>query len=1236
MVAGIRFTAQKPAVLVRSRPALDADTVSQIEEGDEIVAADVFIEEGIEWVKLPKGAKATRVNGVRKQIFLNLREDAYVPTQDPQEGLLLRKHAEVVVQEKKEEGALTKAEIQEILDKCSDPGILLPLESKYWSKQQLEMFVMSGGTIRPKWCSVPDERLMANINMSKDEIMHALSQAADWISNADAILIGSGAGMGVDSGLGTFRGGQKGVWAGLEAVGLAYEEICMPKWFKEEPHLGWAFWNFCHSAYQATVPHEGYTHAREWGQRCPLGFFSFTSNIDSHWITSGTSSERVLEVHGAVRWLQCSKPCSPDVWKAPKDLGLVEDEVTHRVRGILPTCPKCKAVARPNVQMFGGDTGFSKARRASQFSKYDAWLKKLEARPDKDEIRITCVEVGCGLTVPTVRKELEAVVRKFPGARLVRVNPENPGLSQEIADRGVSLPLKAGAAIQEIGKQVATDEDKVTFILWGEEGGVEFQAPYGTCLGRLLRMAESEDGVEVEFSKETKAYTRNPMWGSMGDTVKLDRPVPVSGFSELKAAEGPTMQATAMLFVAAKFKNPNHPHNLNPLLAKRVEQVSMLLDDMNALFKEETYQEEVKKCTDRRGVMKMAKSVHFQVLPKYGIEASDKGTAFMASWIGSGQNVWDVQGKVDLSMELSYVKQMSHLPAVDAPKKKKQQEEAPKQEPKQEEAMEPEPDVSAPLQPLEVTVSSMPTDDKEAKPDTLLLSLTNQTPVSELRQKLKEALEWDDEGTKATKFMTKISATSYGGLKDWDVVRKVVFVHGGPGLRPPEPTEVTFTEMAPDDGFKAQTFALSVMTDDTVSALRQKLGEALGWDERTQKRAKFLIRLNSGSFGTLKEHEKVAQRKTIFVHSASLAPGGGARAETPSQEVPAPKEAAPKPAAAPRQSVEQKPKPEVRPRSGEPLTVKLTVLGTQDDPEPDSMSVTLRPEASIAELRKKVAEELKLSLSGAAALKFISKGASNFSTMLNSDKVKEQVFVRGVPTLQTNPKREAAPFDEKPAPEPTPQPAGRRQAPQHHAQHQPSQARDFKTSNPVLEQIDISILVDRAMNWRIPMRIKKDTTVWQVKELIAKGDPTGKSKPEGFCLRVSPTSVLDDQAVIGKSCALEICLPEEAGRQPGQQAQQQRRTVSPEPKGEPLTVSLTRMTTLEDPKPQRFDAPCTTVTKIFDLRSHVAKVCGLDERAARRVKLLFRVPGGNGFMTAKEDEAVLKEMYVHNIDRWPE
>ena len=39
--------------------------------------------------------------------------------------------------------------------------------------------------------------------------------------------------------------------------------------------------------------------------------------------------------------------------------------------------------------------------------------------------------------MPTVRRELEKVVQRFPGGRLIRVNPENPGLAKELVPKGV-------------------------------------------------------------------------------------------------------------------------------------------------------------------------------------------------------------------------------------------------------------------------------------------------------------------------------------------------------------------------------------------------------------------------------------------------------------------------------------------------------------------------------------------------------------------------------------------------------------------------------------------------------------------------------------------------------------------------------------------------------------------------------------------------------------------------------
>merc|ERR1712060_31095 len=127
---------------------------------------------------------------------------------------------------------------------------------------------------------------------------------------------------------------------------------------------------------------------------------------------------------------------------------------------------------------------------------------------------------------------------------------------------------------------------------------------------------------------------------------------------------------TAIMNVSAKFKNKNNDLNVNKRLLERIEQVTKLLDEMNELFAKESYQEEVKKCTDRRGVMRTARSVHFKVLPEYGIEATEKGTAMMASWISCVQQHRPIQERVDKSMDISGVKNMILLPPIDPPPNK--------------------------------------------------------------------------------------------------------------------------------------------------------------------------------------------------------------------------------------------------------------------------------------------------------------------------------------------------------------------------------------------------------------------------------------------------------------------------------------------------------------------------------------------------------------------------------------
>src|SRR5262249_50285934 len=71
-----------------------------------------------------------------------------------------------------------------------------------------------------------------------------IAQAAREIASADALIIGAGAGMGVDSGLPDFRGDQ-GFWRAYpvyEKLGLSFSSMANPRWFRTDPEMAWGFY----------------------------------------------------------------------------------------------------------------------------------------------------------------------------------------------------------------------------------------------------------------------------------------------------------------------------------------------------------------------------------------------------------------------------------------------------------------------------------------------------------------------------------------------------------------------------------------------------------------------------------------------------------------------------------------------------------------------------------------------------------------------------------------------------------------------------------------------------------------------------------------------------------------------------------------------------------------------------------------------------------------------------------
>lgn len=255
--------------------------------------------------------------------------------------------------------------------------------------------------------------------------MNDVERAARMVRSADAILVAAGAGIGVDSGLPDFRGDQ-GFWRAYppyQKLKLSFSELANPRWFETDPAFAWGFYGHRLALYRATKPHEGFAILRKWsGERG----FVFTSNVDGQFQRAGFDPSAILECHGAIDYLQCTSDCGVGIVSAADYQPDVDPE-TFRARGPLPQCPRCGALMRPNVLMFG-DAGWDSAREDEQSRRFEKWLANAG--------KIAIVECGAGTAVPTVRMTSERLVRAI-GASLIRINVREPRVP--VGEIGLSM-----------------------------------------------------------------------------------------------------------------------------------------------------------------------------------------------------------------------------------------------------------------------------------------------------------------------------------------------------------------------------------------------------------------------------------------------------------------------------------------------------------------------------------------------------------------------------------------------------------------------------------------------------------------------------------------------------------------------------------------------------------------------------------------------------------------------------
>jgi len=192
------------------------------------------------------------------------------------------------------------------------------------------------------------ERLSKNIKAVKK----AAAAIVDRVKcKKGRLLILTGAGMSVKSGVPIFRSNRQmsPVFVkflenyniarkkhGLEEAS-SWFQFSVPEMFKTETRKeAWDYWRWRVETAYAASPADDYDNLMKivklFGQeRC----FVVTSNCDSMHARAGMDDKRIQEIHGALSYVQCAKPCSHKTWPV---------EVIRRTldKKEIPMCPECQ------------------------------------------------------------------------------------------------------------------------------------------------------------------------------------------------------------------------------------------------------------------------------------------------------------------------------------------------------------------------------------------------------------------------------------------------------------------------------------------------------------------------------------------------------------------------------------------------------------------------------------------------------------------------------------------------------------------------------------------------------------------------------------------------------------------------------------------------------------------------------------------------------------------------------
>lgn len=283
--------------------------------------------------------------------------------------------------------------------------------------------------------------------IQKEDYDKQIKKAAKMIKEADAVLIGAGAGLSTAAGL-TYSGQrfEDNFQEFIDKYPSPYMSDMYSAGFYPFPseEAKWGYWSK-HSMINRILPQALPLYKQVFELVKGKESFVLTTNVDHQFYKAGFKDEDIFATQGDYGEIQCARGCHPKVYDAI-DMFIQMDQARKNCEVpsyMVPRCPVCGGVMAMHLRC--DNTFVEDEHWHLQSERYGDFLRR-----NKNQ-KVVLLELGVGFNTPVIiRFPFEKMIRENKHFSLIRLNLNEAFVPESLTNKAVGINADIQKVLEDI------------------------------------------------------------------------------------------------------------------------------------------------------------------------------------------------------------------------------------------------------------------------------------------------------------------------------------------------------------------------------------------------------------------------------------------------------------------------------------------------------------------------------------------------------------------------------------------------------------------------------------------------------------------------------------------------------------------------------------------------------------------------------------------------------------------